>query len=101
MRGLSIARSLLICSVAALAVVAGAWAQTGTTSLRGTVTDRTGASVGEAKVTLDNLSQALHREAQTNDRGEYEFLALLPGTYAVSVEKAVFGSLSREACNCW
>jgi len=81
---------LLVCAVSA-------YAQVGTTSLRGTVTDKTGASVGDAKVTLDNLSQALHREALTNERGEYEFLALPPGTYALSVEKAGFRKFEQRS----
>ena len=77
---------LLLC----LFVTVGGWAQTGTTSLRGTVTDKTGASVGAAKVSLDNLGQALHREAQTNTTGEYDFVALPPGTYSLTIEKEGF-----------
>jgi len=68
----------------------GAYAQVGTTSLRGTVTDKTGASVADAKVMLDNLSQAFHREVLTNTTGGYEFLALPPGEYSLSIEKAGF-----------
>ena len=77
---------LLLC----LFVTVGGWAQTGTTSLRGTVTDKTGASVGAAKVSLDNLGQALHRQAQTNTTGEYDFVALPPGTYSLTIEKEGF-----------
>ncbi len=77
---------LLLC----LFVTVGGWGQTGTTSLRGTVTDKTGASVGAAKVSLDNLGQALHREAQTNTSGEYDFVALPPGTYSLTIEKEGF-----------
>jgi hypothetical protein len=38
-----------------LFATASAYAQVGTTSLRGTVTDKTGASVSGAKVSLDSL----------------------------------------------
>ncbi len=83
-------RNLLAGFVVLMFAVTCAWAQTGTTSLRGTVTDKTGASVGEANVSLDNLSQAFHRETQTSTTGEYDFVALPPGTYALTIEKAGF-----------
>jgi len=73
-----------------------AYAQVGTTSLHGTVTDKTGASVSGAKVSLDNLGQAVHRELQTSASGEYEFLALPPGTYALTIEKAGFRKFERK-----
>ncbi len=82
--------------MACLFAAAGVWAQTGTTSLRGTVTDKTGASVGDAKVSLDNLSQAFHREAQTSTTGEYDFVALPPGTYALTIEKAGFRKYEQK-----
>ena len=83
-------RNLLAGFVVLMFAVTCAWAQTGTTSLRGTVTDKTGASVGEVNVSLDNLSQAFHRETQTSTTGEYDFVALPPGTYALTIEKAGF-----------
>ena len=76
---------LLIASMAALTS-----AQTGTTSLHGVVTDRTGATVGSAKVTVSNGGQGLNREVDTNAAGEYEFLSLPPGTYVVTVEAPGF-----------
>ena len=91
--GKALVAIILVC----LFMTAGADAQIGTTSVRGTVTDKTGASVGDAKVTLDNVGQALHREMQTNSHGEYEFLALPPGTYALSVEKAGFRRFEQKS----
>ena len=86
----SVKRNVLISFMIFLLSVTSAWAQTGTASLRGTVTDKTGASVGDAKVSLDNLGQALHREEMTSTTGAYEFVGLLPGTYALVIEKAGF-----------
>ena len=74
-----------------------AYAQVGTTSLRGTVIDKSGASVSDAKVSLDNVGQAFHREMQTNDRGEYEFIALPPGTYSLTVDKAGFRKYEQKS----
>ena len=90
MRGFSIMRSLFLCGVGALLVVSGAWAQTGTASLHGIVTDKTGAAIVGAKVTLSNPSIGLQRETASGASGEYEFLALPPGTYVLRVEMANF-----------
>src|SRR6266404_1576838 len=63
-------------------------AQTGTTSLHGTVTDKSGATVAGAKVSLDNSQQGLHREAITGSGGEYEFQAIQPGIYVLTIQAA-------------
>lgn len=70
--------------------VSSSFAQTGTSSVRGIVLDRSGAAVASAKVTVSNNGQALQRETQTDDSGEYHFLALPPGSYTLTVEKAGF-----------
>src|SRR5258707_1374875 len=84
---------LLVC----LCVTISASAQVGTTSLRGTVIDKTGAAVGGAKVTLANAAQALQRELMTSQTGEYEFPALAPGGYTLTVEKAGFRKFEQKS----
>ena len=83
MRSFSAKRNLLISCLTFLLVVTGALGQTGTTSLRGTVLDKTGASVTDAKVALDNLAQAFHREIQSGSTGQYEFAGLPPWHFRV------------------
>jgi hypothetical protein len=56
-----------------------AWAQSSTTSLRGTVTDSSGASVAKADVTLSNPERALERTTKTGAEGGFEFLQIPPG----------------------
>ncbi len=82
--------ALLLASLSILLSCAEVFAQTGTTSVQGTVVDNSGAAVVAAKVVIQNAQQALEREIQTNGSGEYKFLALPPGTYAITVEKAGF-----------
>jgi hypothetical protein len=70
--------------------LSSAWAQTGTTSLHGKVLDSTRAVVEGSSVTLANQTQGFSRRATTSSTGEFEFLALPPGTYVLIVEKAGF-----------
>ncbi|MGC2325688.1 MAG: carboxypeptidase-like regulatory domain-containing protein, partial [Candidatus Sulfotelmatobacter sp.] len=70
--------------------ISSAWAQTGTTSLHGKVLDRTRAVVEGSSVTLANQTQGFSRAVTTPSTGEFEFLALPPGTYVLTVEKAGF-----------
>src|SRR5437867_11226462 len=75
----------------ALRLVTGAsLAQTGTTAIRGVVTDKTGAAIAGAAVKLSNPAQGLERQAVTGAAGEYEFLVLQPGTYTLHVEAPNF-----------
>jgi hypothetical protein len=75
--------------------VSGASAQTGTTSLHGTVLDKSHAVVVGAKVTLLNSAQGLERDATSSPTGEFEFLALPPGTYALTVERDGFNKYEQ------
>jgi hypothetical protein len=65
-------------------------AQTGTTSLRGTVVDPSGAAISSAKVTLTSADRGFERTSMTGSSGGYEFLQLQPGTYRLTVEMAGF-----------
>src|SRR5690349_5302990 len=75
-----ISGNLLFGLLVVLVAASLGFAQTGTTSLHGTVSDKTGAVIAAAKVTLTNAQQGLQREVNTNGSGEYEFLGLPPGT---------------------
>jgi|HubBroStandDraft_6_1064221.scaffolds.fasta_scaffold17755_1 hypothetical protein len=71
-------------------------AQTGTTSLRGVVVDKSRAAVSGAKVTVRNASEGVERDATTSALGEFEILALPPGTYTLTVEKDGFGKYQQD-----
>ncbi len=59
-------------------------------SIQGVVTDPDGASISGATVTLKNLGTNQTLTATTDDNGIYNFSALPPSTYSVTVEKAGF-----------
>lgn len=69
--------------------VAGLWGQANT-SVRGTVTDQSGALIQKAQLTLTNTSTGLERKTESGDNGAYEFLQVVPGTYRLRVEMAGF-----------
>jgi hypothetical protein len=59
-------------------------------SIRGTVQDATGARIPHAKIVLQSIDSSLRREAVSEDRGEFRFDDLLPGTYRMTVSAAGF-----------
>jgi hypothetical protein len=65
-------------------------AQTVTGSIRGTVTDATGAVVPEAKVTATNNNTGVVTSTTTDRTGTYNLQSLRIGTYVVSAEKTGF-----------
>src|SRR5262245_61011385 len=73
-----------------------AFAQKITASIRGTVTDPTGAVVAGAKVTVKNEETGLTRTASTNAAGAYGFAELPVGSYRVDIEQAGFKAASRS-----
>lgn len=58
--------------------------------LRGQVTDNSKAAISNADVTLKNLGTSAARSSKTNDQGEYVFVDVPPGVYAVSVQNSGF-----------
>jgi outer membrane receptor protein involved in Fe transport len=72
-------------------------AQEGTGTLRGTVTDVTGAIVRGAQVSISNQATGLNRRTvMTSEAGIYVFPSLVPGKYRVTVEARGFKTIVRE-----
>jgi len=61
------------------------WSQTGTSTVRGTVTDPQGRVVPGAEVTLTNLANSASRTNKTNGSGGYNFDLITPGEYRLEV----------------
>ena len=60
-------------------------AQDSTSSLSGTITSATGATVPNAKVTIKNLATGQPVETQTDSSGRYTVPNLTPGDYELDV----------------
>lgn len=81
-------RFLLISTILIFAS-SSAWAQYGA-SLEGTVTDKSGAVISGAKVTITNQATGVSRSTVASDAGFYRIPALTPGYYRVDVEAPSF-----------
>ena len=68
------------------------FAQTATTSLRGTVYDPGGAVVSGASIVLTNPATGFTRSVKTDSQGVYQFLDLPPATYEVSAGSSGFAT---------
>ena len=78
---------LFICSAL---FASSAFAQTGTTSIRGSINDKSGGVIPGAQVKLSSRALAVERTTITTSTGQYEFLALQPGTYDLAIEAKGF-----------
>lgn len=70
--------------------VSNAFAQSGTATVRGTVSDPQGNAVAGATVTLKNESKNFERTQTTNNSGGYVFTLVPPGTFTLTAETSGF-----------
>lgn len=62
-------------------------------TVRGLVTDASGAAIPNAKVVVNDLATNTTRETTTNSQGEYQVFGLRPGAYKVSVSASSMGTI--------
>ncbi len=87
-------RALLLSAILCF-LTSSALAQYGA-SLEGTVTDKSGAVVAGATVTIRNQATGVSRSSVTGDSGFYRITGLAPGNYHMEVEAASFKKSSRS-----
>src|SRR5882762_7535644 len=71
------------------------YAQGAGATLTGTVTDRSGAVIPKAEISVKNAATGVTRSSETNSAGFYTAPGLPPGNYAVSVIAAGFSTAVR------
>jgi len=71
------------------------YAQGAGATLTGTVTDRSGAVIPKAEISVKNAATGVTRNSETNSAGFYTAPGLPPGNYAVSVIAAGFSTALR------
>src|SRR6266851_5082306 len=75
---------------------ASAFAQGGTGTLTGTITDPKGLSVPDAKIVILNTDTGIERSLSTTDAGVYTATFLQPGRYQVTISKEGFQTYVRK-----
>jgi hypothetical protein len=85
----------LMPALLALVWGAGLFAQYTTASLGGTVSDASGASVPDARVTVRNLDTGFTQSTESAASGAFLFSRLPLGSYEMRVEKAGFGTYAQ------
>jgi len=71
-------------------MAAAAFGQNVSSSVKGVVTDPTGAVVAGANLTLTNQGTATAFNAKSDETGSFTFLNVLPGKYSLKIEAAGF-----------
>ena len=93
----SLARiGLLVLFCALLFLASGTMAQTGTSTIRGEVSDSQGKLVAGATVTLKSSSTGFNRTQTTGGAGGYSFELIPPGEYTLGVEAKGFKKSVRN-----
>lgn len=88
-----IRKAVLVTGLLLLLITAGAWAQTQTGNIFGTVQTRDGAVLPGATVTLTGVGAP--QVFITDEQGRFRFLNLSPGTYQVRAELSGMGTVTR------
>ena len=89
-------RSTIVILVVMAAHTAGLRAQSVTASIRGQVTDPSGAVVARAVVVVTNLENGTSRSVKTDSKGNFAVPALWAGDYEIAVAKPGFKKLRRQ-----
>lgn len=89
-------RFLIILLVTFSLISGVAFGQTSSGEIRGRVTDSADAVIIGVQVTLTNQNTGGTRSVTTNNQGEFVFVALQPGTFAVSVKAKGFKTFEKR-----
>lgn len=89
-------RTMFVLSLVALCLMPCGMAQTFRGAISGSVTDASGAAVGDATVQIVNKSTGVTRSTLSGGSGEFNVPDLALGMYTISVTKDGFGTLKME-----
>jgi hypothetical protein len=93
---MSMFRKTLVLSICVLTGGFAIWAQSFHGGIRGTVTDSSGAAIGEARLTLTEQATGIGRSSISEAGGGFNFPDLNPSTYTITVEKPGFKKLDQK-----
>jgi carboxypeptidase family protein len=88
--------AVCLCGLLLLLATAAGWGQEVTAAITGKITDPSGASISDAKVTATDIDRGTVGTTSTNAEGVYNFPRLRIGSYNVKVEKQGFQTSLRS-----
>ena len=87
-----------VCILTLLALTGGAFGQSATGTITGTVTDPKGLAMVGVNVLIHNVDTGVdHAPVMTNDQGVYNVPLLQPGNYDITVSQTGFSTVKRAA----
>ena len=89
-------KQLLLCALAAVCMMSQVYGQLTTATVRGTVTDATGAAIPGATLTLDNLTRGASRTGVSDASGRFSFDFVQVGSYRLTVAQKGFETGTRS-----
>ncbi len=89
-------KHIWLCAWVAICMIPQAKGQLTTATVRGTITDQTGAGIPGAALTLENLTRGASRTAMSDDGGRFSFDFVAVGAYRLTVSKAGFETGTRS-----
>ena len=89
-------RQIFLCALTAICVTSPAYGQLTTATVRGTVTDATGAAIPGATLTLENVAQGASRTGVSDVSGRFSFDFVPVGNYRLSVSQKGFETGTRS-----
>jgi len=92
------ARTLFVLAVLSIGCFSPLFGQA-TTSLRGHVTDSSGAAISGAHCELTLTATGAIRQGKTDNTGEYQFVQLPPGEYSLKVSDQGFSTVEKRGMN--
>jgi Carboxypeptidase regulatory-like domain/TonB-dependent Receptor Plug Domain len=93
---LSLTRSLPFLSLLVLLSTGSLFAQSGTATITGKITDPAGAALAGVRIIIRDPGTGFERETTTNETGNYNLPGLRPGSYNVSAELSGFRGRSYQ-----
>jgi hypothetical protein len=90
---------LVVLALVAVVVFSGqpAWSQAGSGTIVGTVSDKTGAVIPGANVTVKSVATGAERTVTSGATGQYVIPGLIPGYYDVAVTSGNFAAFKARA----
>lgn len=89
-------KCVLTAMLVAVCATTSAWAQQGTTELRGKVLDPQGGVLPGVSVTVKNQATGMYRETVSGDDGSFIASGIVPGVYEVIAELQGFKKFDRK-----